>query len=120
METLLRIAFACPRMTSDFSRTIWYSLQAAALDLGVHLTAVTGGTLDHPRRPIAARRVYDLLVERNFDGILLQTAALAYYSDTAALLRFLAEVHPLPVVSLGVPLDGISSVAIDQIGRAHV
>jgi len=114
VDTPLRIAFACSRMTSDFSRTIWYSLQEAATDLGVHLTAVTGGTLDHPRLPIPARRVYDLLDGRNFDGVLLQTPALGYYSTPAALSRFLAELRPLPVVSLGVVVEGVSSVALDQ------
>lgn len=101
-------------MTSSFSRTIWYSLQQAAVGLGVRLTAVLGGPIDHPRQSTAARRVYDLLDTRNFDGALLHTAAVSYYSDDASTRRFLDDLAPLPVVSLGVVLDGVTSVAVDQ------
>lgn len=114
MEPLVRVAFVCPRMTNAFSRTIWYSLQESAKALGVHLTAVLGGPIDHPRLPIPARRVYDLLDPTNFDGVLLHTASLSYHSDRASLNAFLGELGNLPVVSLGVALEGLPSVAIDQ------
>lgn len=101
-------------MTNSFSRTLWYSLQEGAGSLGVRLTAVLGGPIDHPRLPIPARKVYDLLDPRNFDGVLLHTAALTYYSDDRAITRFLAELEGLPVVSFGVALEGITSVGVDQ------
>lgn len=101
-------------MTNPFSRILWHALQGPASVWGVRLTAVLGGPIDHPRDAIPARRIYDLLDERNFDGVLLHTAALSYYSDQVSLRRFLAEIAPLPVVSLGIPLDGVSSVALRQ------
>lgn len=101
-------------MTNSFSKTIWYSLQESATTLGVRLTAVLGGTIDHPRVPTPARKVYDLLDVRNFDGVLLHTAALSYYSNDQAVGGFLAELAGLPVVSFGVALDGVTSVGVRQ------
>lgn len=101
-------------MTNPFSRVLWHALQGPASALGVHLTAVLGGPIDHPREPIPARRVYDLLDERNFDGVILHTAALSYYSNQVSIRQFLADMAPLPFVSLGIALEGVTSLALRQ------
>jgi DNA-binding LacI/PurR family transcriptional regulator/signal transduction histidine kinase len=101
-------------MTNPFTRMIWYSLQDAAGRLGVRLTAVLGGPLDHPRDPVPARRVYDLLDERNFDGVLLHTGALSYYSGTPSVDALVQDLGSIPLVSFGILVDGVASVAVDQ------
>jgi DNA-binding LacI/PurR family transcriptional regulator/signal transduction histidine kinase len=101
-------------MTNPFTRMIWYSLQDAAGRLGIRLTAILGGPLDHPREPVPARRVYDLLDERNFDGVLLHTGALSYYSGPRSVDALVRDLGSLPVVSFGVLVEGVASVAVDQ------
>jgi len=101
-------------MTNTFSRTLWYSLRDAAEAEGVVLTAVIGESLSHPVNPMPGRRVYDLIDPRNFDGVLLFTGSLGEFSADTELEAFVAGLAPLPVVSLGVALPGVCSVAVDQ------
>lgn len=93
---------------------MWYALLDAAAPYPVHFTAVVGDGLDHPTNPTPARRVYDLLDPRNFDGIILFTGSLAEFTPDESLRAFLETLKPLPVVSLGVPLEGVPSVSVDQ------
>ncbi|HTH14397.1 MAG TPA: substrate-binding domain-containing protein, partial [Spirochaetia bacterium] len=55
-----------------------------------------------------------LLDERNFDGVLLHTGALSYYSGTPSVDTLIRELGTIPMVSLGVLVDGVASVAVDQ------
>jgi DNA-binding LacI/PurR family transcriptional regulator/signal transduction histidine kinase len=113
---LRRIVFVTPQLTTFFSQALWYSLQDAASGLGVRLTALLGGPLDRPDRPLPGRRVYDLLDQRNFDGVLLFSGALGTASGPTSVSRLIDALGHLPTVSIGVVQDGVCSVAIDQAG----
>lgn len=104
-------------MTTNFARTVWSTLQDGAASRGIRLTAVVGGYLDEQngsRSP--ARRVYHHLDKQNFDGVLVFTGALGTFSDQADAEAFVRGLRPLPVVSIGVPVEGVPSLCLDQSG----
>ena len=112
MTKLHRVAFVTPGITTSFERSLWYSLLDASSAQGVKLTAVLAGPLGSFREP--GQRVHGLVHAQNFDGVILNTGALDGVMGAAALAKLVVQLGSLPVVSLGVPLDGLSCVAVDQ------
>jgi len=101
-------------MADLLSRSMWYSLQDCAQVHGLRLTAILTGSLELPQGGPRARDVHRLLTPENFDGALVFTGVLGEYSRAEVVQEYLDALAPLPVVSLGVPFPGVSSVAIDQ------
>jgi len=107
-----RVAFVTPGITTSFERDLWYSLLDAASNRDVRLTAVVAGPLGSFREP--GKRVHELVDARNFDGVILSTGALDGVLGTSSLAKLVVRLGSLPMVSLGVPIDGLSCVAVDQ------
>jgi DNA-binding LacI/PurR family transcriptional regulator len=107
-----RVAFVTPGITTSFERDLWYSLLDAASNRDVRLTAVVAGPLGPFHEP--GQRIHELVDPRNFDGVILSTGALDGMMGSSSLAKLVVRLGPLAMVSLGVPINGLSYVAVDQ------
>jgi hypothetical protein len=77
--------------------------------------AFVGGGLNSPERFGAQRNfLYDLVGPGCVDGVIILSSTLANYADHGALLEFATRFRPLPMASIGMLLEGIPSVAVDN------
>jgi sigma-B regulation protein RsbU (phosphoserine phosphatase) len=82
---------------------------------GASVRAFVGGGLRSPERFGQQRNfLYDLVGPAAVDGVIILSSTLANYADHGALLDFAARYRPLPMASIGMLLDGIPSVAVDN------
>ncbi len=86
----------------------------AAVDLGVHLICVVGGsTLTNREVNLAEITAIKLLNSNRIDGLVSWASSLRYYMDIAELEDFHRRFLPLPMVSIGMPMNDVHSVLMD-------
>jgi phosphoserine phosphatase RsbU/P len=82
---------------------------------GAGVRAFVGGGLRSPERFGQQRNfIYDLVGPACVDGVVILASTLANYADHGALVDFATRYRPLPIASIGMLLDGIPSVAVDN------
>jgi sigma-B regulation protein RsbU (phosphoserine phosphatase) len=82
---------------------------------GANVRAFVGGGLRSPERFGQQRNfIYDLVGPACVDGVVILASTLANYADHGALVDFATRYRPLPIASIGMLLDGIPSVAVDN------
>jgi sigma-B regulation protein RsbU (phosphoserine phosphatase) len=92
-----------------FNQSILRGVSDFARENGAHLICVAAQTRE------AACPLRDLLGPLSVDGVLVVTATLSsFIKDRADLAQFFERFKPLPCVSVGVTLDGVPSVEIDN------
>ena len=95
------------------------TLYRSALDVadarGANLIAFVGGRL-RDTRPFKthANVVYDLVDREHVDGLIVKTSSLSNYVGREEVQRFCEKYRPLPIVSVGMELEGIPSVTVDD------
>jgi DNA-binding LacI/PurR family transcriptional regulator len=102
-----------------FEYTYQSTLVQAVMDTarrhGAGVRAFLGGGLGSPERFGAQRNfLYDLVGPASVDGLIILSSTLANYADHSVLLDFGARYRPLPMASIGMLLEGIPSVAVDN------
>ncbi|MBV9946981.1 MAG: substrate-binding domain-containing protein [Myxococcales bacterium] len=102
----------------DDSPYQWAILQGAmdaAHDRGAHLLCFAGGVLGAPAGESGERNgVFDLAKQRNVDGLILLSGSIGKRIGPAKLEEFAHRYRPLPMCSIGVALNGMSSVCVDN------
>jgi DNA-binding LacI/PurR family transcriptional regulator len=94
---------------------MWEGVCDAALEHGVNLVCFSGSTLYDPRWPnVQANVVYDLAGAQSLDGLVLWGAQLACHTTVEELKLFYERYHPLPIVNIGLELEGFSSLLVDN------
>jgi DNA-binding LacI/PurR family transcriptional regulator len=82
---------------------------------GASVRAFVGGGLRSPERFGHERNfLYDLVGPGCVDGVIILSSTLANYADHGSLVDFAGRYRPLPMASIGMLLDGIPSVAVDN------
>jgi phosphoserine phosphatase RsbU/P len=83
--------------------------------LNFNLFYFTGGAYQSPR-PFnsQANILYNLISSRIVDGLIIISNLLGSYTSPHQFRERCLEYHPLPVVSLGMALEGIPSVVLDN------
>ena len=91
----------------------WCGLADAARQRDVNLIGFAGGMLASPHGFEAQANVlFDLVNPEVIDGLIVDFDVLCHYVGVQALQTF-CERYPLPIVSSGVPFNGIPSVLLD-------
>jgi len=109
-----RIAFLIDNIISfgKYQTNIWQGANEAALDDGIELVCFCGGTLDFsPVSSYEKRRnaVYKLINKNSFDGLIILTTV-GSFVEIERFKSFVAGFNPIPVVSIGRPMEGIPYV----------
>jgi DNA-binding LacI/PurR family transcriptional regulator/anti-anti-sigma regulatory factor len=80
-----------------------------------NLFCFVGGSLRSPAGFVAQGNVlYDLLGEENVDGLLILSGSLSPYVEPAEFAAFCHRYHPLPMVSVGLKMENIPSLTVEN------
>ena len=95
--------------------SLWPGIAEPLQAYGGNLLCFTGGTLHDPHNFSAQGNiVYDFIDVSRLDGLIIWSSSLSSYVGYDTLRRFCDRYRPLPIVSIGVVLDGIPSVVLDS------
>ncbi|MBN1659881.1 MAG: substrate-binding domain-containing protein [Anaerolineae bacterium] len=109
------IAYLTPHIDDAVGEALWSGVGDAAQELGANLISYVGAALPGPLLPpSAANSVYDLVDTRALDGIISWASSLCGALDRDQVVLFHRRYHPLPVVSITLPVEGCPSVSIDS------
>ena len=110
-----RIGLLVDLFEYTYQSTLIQAVMDTARRHGASVRVFVGGGLRSPERFGAERNfLYDLVGGANIDGLIVLSSTLANYVDHTALVDFAAGFRPLPMASIGMLLEGIPSVAVDN------
>ena len=94
---------------------LWEGVHAETQAQGINLICLPGKSLYSKRGfDRQANILYDLVREENVNGVIIWGTRLMTHVDIEKLRDFCFRFHPLPVINIGMPLDGIPSVFVDN------
>ncbi|MBN1814563.1 MAG: substrate-binding domain-containing protein, partial [Anaerolineae bacterium] len=109
------IGFLCEHLVDEYSASMWAGVRDAAWELGANLICFSGGMLHDPGGfKSQANMLYDLVDTENVDGLVLWGAQLIHHTTLEELNRFCGRYRPLPIVNIGLALEGIPSLLVDN------
>jgi len=110
-----RIGLLVDWLEDEYQNKVFAGVDAEAQANGVSLYCLTGGILRSPFR-FGARRnfIYDLISPECVDALVIMSGTLGNYVGPSRLARYCERFRPLPMCSVGVALDGIPSVLVDN------
>ena len=99
---------------------LWRGVSDATQERGVNLLSFPGWELRDPRGFHAQSNVlYDLVSAEKMDGLVIWSAGLSNYVDRETIQDFCERYRPLPIVSVGMVLEGMPSVLLDNYQGVH-
>jgi sigma-B regulation protein RsbU (phosphoserine phosphatase) len=110
-----RIALIVNFLDSAYQMSLRMAIGRATARRGVDLVVVIGRALDHEDANERALNVaYDWLTPSSVDGVIIAAAAISKYSGSPGIARLCRSLSPVPTCSIGLALDGIPSIVIDN------
>ena len=98
-----------------YQSRLWPVIVEVAREKGVNLFCFPGGPLRGGNEFMAQRNVvFDLVSPKNLDALLLFSGNLANYVTQEEINAFCQRYQPLPMVSIGLPIDNIPSILVDN------
>jgi DNA-binding LacI/PurR family transcriptional regulator len=109
------IGFLVHSITDDHGSELWAGAIDATRALDANLICFRGNYLESSDGFMAQGNViYQLASAENVDGLVFSSATLAMYVSSDVMQRIADKYHLLPRASLGLPLNGIPSLLLDN------
>lgn len=108
-----RIALLVDAFEDEFQSRLLRAAEREARDNGLDFLAVGGGVLGL-EQPNPKTFIYDLISPRSVDALLIATHVIGHHSTLTEVKGFVERYAPLPRISLGVELEGIPTLLIDN------
>lgn len=86
-------------------------LKYLAKEKDVNLIIYSGGLIN---KDVEATRIYDFVDKNNFDGLIIWTGDINWFCSQEKTINFVKRYSFLPVVSLEIKIDGITSIMWDD------
>lgn len=102
-------------ISGESRSSLWPGIADTVRGYGGRPVCFAGGYLQDPND--FGRRgnfIYDLIDTGRLDGLIVWASSLASYVGSDALRRFCERYRPLPMVSIGVTLEGIPGILLDS------
>jgi signal transduction histidine kinase/DNA-binding LacI/PurR family transcriptional regulator/AraC-like DNA-binding protein/ActR/RegA family two-component response regulator len=97
------------------SHMVWAGVAAVAQERDVNLICFPGKPLRSPLEFEAQSNVlYELVSQQSIDGLVIWSAGLPLFVDRQEMNAFCRRFTPLPMVTAGVPVEGIPGVSVDN------
>jgi DNA-binding LacI/PurR family transcriptional regulator len=94
---------------------LWSGVLETAHEREANLLGFAGGHLNDPYEFNACSNVlYELIDKERVDGLIVWASSLASYVGPEAIRGFCDGYRPLPMVSIGMALEGIPSIVLDS------
>ncbi len=100
-----------------YQTVLWSGIVKASQEQEVNLICFTGGTLGwSPFNEFELHRnaIYDLVSPDNVDGLIISSGSLSGFVSLEEFKDFYSRYRSLPMVSIGLALEGIPSVLVDN------
>lgn len=111
----LTIGLLWPHLAFHYSVSIYRGITKVARDNNVNTICFTGGSLNSTYGyERMANVLYDIAGRESIDGLIMATAILGNYVSEEEMFKFCHSFQPLPLVSIGMELEGCSSVLVDN------
>lgn len=112
-----RFAVLMDNLGAEYQGQIRRSIGLAATQRQIDILIVTGQRLGAPSLAETAQNgVYALLGPEVVDGLIVVSSTLGHFCTQETLATLCRSYAPLPVCSVGVALDGVPSVVVDNVG----
>lgn len=110
-----RIAFLVDWLEDPYQSALLAGAAAEAARRGATLVALPGGIIGgRTRNGVVRNYVYDLVQTSNFEGAIVLSGTLGNQLGPQAVAELIQKFDGMPVVSIGVPIPGHSSVLVDN------
>lgn len=102
-------------LAGESRSSLWPGIADTIQAQGGNLLCFTGGYLQD-RNDFTQRGniVYEMIDKRALDGLIIWTSSLSSYVGQATIQKFCERYRPLPIVSIGIVLEGIPSIVLDS------
>lgn len=109
------IGYLFDNLFEDYMFKLWSGITMAAEELDVNLVCYGGGSLDCPASFYKERNtLYDLLDSNSVDGLISTSGSLGNYITMEQLKDFYRRFSNIPLISIGVTMEGYSSIVVDN------
>ncbi|MCX7681903.1 MAG: substrate-binding domain-containing protein, partial [Anaerolineae bacterium] len=114
------IGLLCDLLLNEYNISMWRGVHDTAWKHGANLIYFQGGLLYDPYQPYPlARAIYDLVHPEVVDGLVIWGAQLVHFTSPEKLVAFCEPYRSLPIVNIGLVLEGIPSLLIDNYQGMH-
>ncbi len=101
-------------LVDTISEAMWRGVEDAAREHDVNLVCFSGGTLrDFTGVSVSANVLYDFISAERVDGLIIWVGLL-HHVDPETAKAFYKRYAPIPTVSIGLQLEGIPTVTVDN------
>ncbi|WP_437964231.1 SpoIIE family protein phosphatase [Sorangium sp. So ce260] len=109
------IALLMDYVGGDYQSEVRFGVERAAEAHDVNLLVAFGETLALPGATDAAQNsIYHLVGSETVDGVIIASATLCHHIGIEGMREFCRGYAPLPVFSIGMAIDGIPSLIVDN------
>jgi putative nucleotidyltransferase with HDIG domain len=114
-KTRLTIGMLINTFDDDYEAEVWNHIADAAIDYDVNLLFFVGRPLSSPfGKDYQHNSIYNLISEKNLDGLIIFTATIGTYIPLKELTSFCKQFRQFPVVCFGQNIKGIPSIVFDN------
>ncbi|MBN1961021.1 MAG: substrate-binding domain-containing protein [Deltaproteobacteria bacterium] len=104
-------------LAGPYNFPLWKDLSESAIKNGVQLITFCGGLLNDPSDLHRHwNRIFDLASDQVIDGLIVLSSSISHSCGVAGLAEFLNRYKNIPVVSIGVEIEGFTSILVDNEG----
>ncbi|AUX44903.1 phosphoserine phosphatase [Sorangium cellulosum] len=109
------IALLMDFVRGEYQSEVHFGVERATEAHDVNLVIAFGETLALPGAAEAAQNsIYHLLGPETVDGVIVASTTLCHHVGVEGMQRFCRSYAPLPVCSIGVAIDGVPSLVVDN------
>jgi sigma-B regulation protein RsbU (phosphoserine phosphatase) len=112
------IGLLSDRLYNEYSYAMWAGVADAAWKHEINLLYFAGGQL-HATENDLFNTVFELVNPDMLDGLVIWSALLGHWGSSEATRTFCQQYRPLPMVSIGLALEGIPSILVDNHQGMH-
>jgi DNA-binding LacI/PurR family transcriptional regulator/signal transduction histidine kinase len=114
-ETRITIGLALHDLIESFNYELWSGVEAVAVKEDINLICFAGGEINSPyHRQVKRNVIYNLIDTENVDGLVLAANILSNFIGVKKFQEYCRRFSPLPLASIGVEMEGIPSVILDN------
>ena len=111
----LTIGVIVDNVAGESRSSLWPGIADTVQAQGGNLLCFAGGYLRDPHNfSTQSNVIYELIDKDGLDGLIIWTSALSSYVGRESIRSFCEHYRPLPIVSIGLVLEGIPSVVLDS------
>jgi phosphoserine phosphatase RsbU/P len=111
----LTIGFQISNIEDRYPSLLWPGVFDVAKERDVNLIIFSGGTPNYPEKYAFQKNiVYNFINTHNLDGLIMATGTLCNFISIAEFNKYYKRFNPLPMVSLGIEIEGIPSILVDN------